>query len=62
MPRVPPAFVGIWSVTVPVPRAVIARLFIRWFWLNEWVTDDNRIQVALAMPVGSAVVTVMVWP
>jgi hypothetical protein len=21
-------------------------LFIRWFWLNACVTDDNRIQVA----------------
>ena len=48
---------GICRVMFPVPRLMMTRLFIRWFWLNEWVTDDNRIKVALVMPAGSAVVT-----
>ena len=49
-------------MTLDAPLGVTVSQFIRWFWLNEWVTDESRIHVAFTMLAAAGVCTVNACP
>ena len=56
------ALAGAVTRTLEAPSTETVRLFIRWFWLNACVTDDNRIQVARTIVAAPDTCTVKLCP